>query len=129
MESRVPSPPTLPSAPVLAFAESGMNRAAPARRLRAASRQSGLACAGMTSGPDGGFGFFTFTLNDTDGGCDLCELYFLKEFVKGNNAPLCTELVEGGDELVFEMIVRVITRVWVVFALAIGEHDSAVLVV
>ena len=61
MVSFVPRPPTLPSAPVTARAESGMKEGAArevwgwtreqaARRLRAASRQSGLGCVGMTSG-------------------------------------------------------------------------------
>jgi hypothetical protein len=51
MVSRVPSPPMLPSAPVLALAKSGMNRAAPVRRFRAASCQSGFGFEGITSGP------------------------------------------------------------------------------
>jgi hypothetical protein len=76
MVSRVPSPPTLPSTPVLAFAESGINRAAPARRFRAASRQSGFGFEGMTSGPVGAlvFGFLPFTLNYEGGTWVCCEL-------------------------------------------------------
>jgi hypothetical protein len=60
----VPCPPMLPShAPLLTFAESGMNHMATARRLRAASRQSGLGFEGMRSGPTE-FLAFPFTVEE-----------------------------------------------------------------
>jgi hypothetical protein len=49
--------------------------------------------------------------------------------IQGDNAPLCTELVEGSDELILEMFVFIVARVWLLFTTTVSKHDPALLLV
>jgi hypothetical protein len=42
--------------------------------------------------------------------------------------PLCTELVERSDKLVFETVIFIIARVWLIFAPIISKHYPTLLV-
>lgn len=112
MVSRVPSPPTLPSAPVLTFAESGKNRIVHARHFRAASRQSKFGFKRMTSGPLGTLvlGFLPFTLVDKSSICSIMYLLLAIEMLKKpeGDAPLYTKLVERSDKRILETVIFIV---------------------